>query len=101
MGTQGYKVTRIDGMGELRNLKVPLASSPHPSGVRRNHHSQPLALAKPNNHPCTVAVQSLVLRSNLIHKIQNLEGQTRLELLELYDNKIREIKNIFHLTQLR
>ena len=42
-----------------------------------------------------------MLRSNLIHKIQNMDHLIRLEVLELYDNKIREIKHINQFVNLR
>ena len=69
MGTQGCKVTRIDGIDHLTQL--------------------------------TVTLLTIVLRSNLIHKIQNMDHLVQLEKLELYDNKIREIKHFSQFVNLR
>jgi singapore isolate B (sub-type 7) whole genome shotgun sequence assembly, scaffold_29 len=43
----------------------------------------------------------VVLRSNLIHKIQNMDHLVNLEKLELYDNKIREIKHFSQFVNLK
>lgn len=75
MGTQGCKVTRIDGIAHLTKLKVFQGLS--------------------------IDLKSLVLRSNLIHKMQNMDTLVNLEVLELYDNKIHEIKHFSHLVNLR
>ena len=49
----------------------------------------------------SIETKSLVLRSNLIHKMQNMDTLVNLEVLELYDNKIHEIKHFSHLVNLR
>ncbi len=41
------------------------------------------------------------LRQNLIEKIEGLENCPLIEELELYDNKLKVIENISHLTNLR
>ena len=42
-----------------------------------------------------------MLRSNLIHKMQNMDHLVNLEVLELYDNKLREIKHFSQFVNLR
>ena len=68
-------MTRIDGIAHLTNLTV--------------------------FHVISIDTKSLVLRSNLIHKMQNMDTLVNLEVLELYDNKIHEIKHFSHLVNLR
>lgn len=75
MGTQGCKITRIDGIDHLTKLTVFDIENCH--------------------------LQSVVLRSNLIHKIQNMDHLVNLEKLELYDNKIREIKHFSQFVNLK
>lgn len=43
----------------------------------------------------------LSLRQNLIEKIEGLDNCPFIEELELYDNKLKAIENISHLTNLR
>lgn len=45
-------------------------------------------------------MKRICLRQNLIPKIEGLERNSELEELELYDNKIRVIEGISHLSNL-
>lgn len=89
MGTQGAKVTKISGLEGLSRLKVGVGAP-----VPARGHPRRLTRRPP-------PVQVLVLRSNLITKMEGLGHLDQLEELELYDNQIKEIADVASLVRLR